>query len=131
MTGTYKAQQAREIISLDDQALHPFPVCMWLKCGMLTFYSVFPPYLILQIFVPPRILQETVHKLAGPDLTLKNKAKLTIKMLTHYAEEGLGRSPRLDREAKRKCKGHQREKFWVEEPIGFYFTTQHLFLLDF
>lgn len=103
MTGTYKAQQAREIISSDDQALHPFPVCMWLKCGMLTFCSVFPPYLILQIFVPPRILQETVHKLAGPDLTLKNKAKLTIKMLTHYAEEGLGRSPRLDGEAKRKC----------------------------
>lgn len=31
MTGTYKAQQAREIISSDDQALHPFPVCMWLK----------------------------------------------------------------------------------------------------
>ena len=57
-----------------------------------------------------RILQETVHKLAGPDLTLKNKAKLTIKMLTHYAEEGLGRSLRLDGEAKRKCRKGIRER---------------------
>lgn len=93
MKGTYSAQQAAEITSPDDQRIYldtflppPFSFLSLslYPCEMLAVYSVFPPYLMLWIFVPPRILQETVHKSVWPDLspTLERKDKVTIKMLT-------------------------------------------------